>query len=271
MYAESSSELESHMQIERAIIQQTVTGRDGASLTRECPRPEHVIKMAQRLHRWKDTYEGCQLCQSDNAVSVRSGVAVCGRCHANMEIRRAGYDFGRKVVPLTRAASNPDGLSGLAIVFDSLSVDLGGFFERIAPAAVDRTLAEGIDVVQLAHHNTEKPLARLSAGNLRLRKTSRGLANVVDAADTSDGRDMVRNIRAGNITGQSFGFSVMPDGDDWEMEGDLVVRTVFDTRIYETSFVVWPAYRKTEAYMSDDSTRRDVDFLQKVHRTRMAR
>jgi uncharacterized protein len=255
--------------MERAIVQQYVVGRDGASVLQECPRPDVVRQMAHRVHRWKDATEGCQLCQSDNAVSVRAGVAVCGRCKANQEIRTAGFEFHKRVVPEHRASS-ADGLYGTAIVFDSLSVDLGGFFERIAPRMVDRTLAEGSDVIQLVDHDSAKVLGRLSAGTLRLRKTQAGLANTIsDPPNTSIGRDTVVNVKRRDIVGQSFGFIALDD--DWALEGDIVVRTVLDARIKESSIVTFPAYLATSIYAGDDAGRRDVDFLRKVHRTRLAK
>lgn len=254
------------MIIERAIVQQTVVGRDGQSITRECPRPEHVRQMAHRVHRWKETREGCQLCQADNAIAVRGGKAVCGLCSANMEIRYAAYDTGRKKT-IHRASDAADSLTGVAIVFNSLSVDLGGFMERIAPSAVDRTFAEGIDVIQLAHHNSEQPLARLSRGTLRIQKTTRGLENSFDPIDTTDGENMRKNVNAGNVSSQSFGFTVMPEGDDWLMEGDDIVRTVRDARIFELSAVVWPAYRSTSIRYVDVASRaREFE-----HKVRMAR
>lgn len=241
------------MILERAIVQHTVTGRDGVSVTRECPRPEHVRQMAHRLHRWKDTREGCQLCMADNAVAVRAGRAVCGSCKANMEIRLAGYDV-RRIQPVMRSENNA-GLSGVAIVFNSRSVDLGGFVEILAPSMVDRTFAEGIDVVQLAHHNTEQPLARLSRGTLTIKKTMRGLENSFQTIDTSHGTNMQKDVEAGNVRSQSFGFAVAPDGDDWEVVGDEVLRTVRDARIYELSGVVWPAYKQTVLTYTDTRSR----------------
>lgn len=253
--------------IERAIVQQVVVDRDGQSLTRDCPRPEHVRAMADRVQRWVSTREGCQLCHADNAVSVRAGCAVCGRCKANMETRLAGFEFSRHTVPSVRA-DNTDGMSGVAIVFDSLSVNLGGFFERIDPRAVDRTLAEGSDVLQLVDHDSSKPIGRVSAGTLRLRKTSAGLANtILDPPATTAGKDIAISVRRREITGQSFGFNTL--ADDWDLDGEIVVRTVLDMRFVETSIVTFPAYPATSIEMGSNEMR-SVEFLRKVHRTRMA-
>lgn len=256
------------MILERAFFHPTAAGRNGQLITRECARPDHVRQTAQRLQRWAQTGEACQLCQGENAVAIRAGKAVCGICRANMETRRAAFDVSRKVSPQAREDA-ADGLSGLAIAFDSLSVEIFGFFERIASSAVDRTFTEGIDVVQLAHHNSERPLASLRTGTLRIRKTPKGLANAFTLLDTTDGRDMLQNVRGGIVTKQSFGFVVMDDGDEWAMEGERIVRTVHDMRIYELSGVVWPAYTATA--LSVGEAGRDINFLRKMHQTRMAR
>lgn len=256
--------------LERAITQQVVFGRDGIAVTRECPRPDHVREMARRMQQWRDVKEGCQLCRAENAVAIRAGVAVCGACRANMAQRVAGFELGLEVrrAPAEHRA-NATGLSGLAIVFDSLSVDLGGFYERVAPPAVDRTLAEGIDVIQLVDHDPSKPLGRLSSGTMQIRKTPKGLANTIaDPPNTSIGRDVLVSVQRRDITGQSFGFIALQD--NWEMEGDLVVRTVEDMRVMELSIVLFPAYRATSIDVGTDAGMRDVEFLRKVHRTRMA-
>lgn len=255
-------------QMEYAITRKPSDRSSGGSV--ECPRPDYVRDMARRMNRWKEVGEGCQLCRAENAVSVRSGVAVCGACKANMTRRVAGFDGGMRaaVVPHEQRASE-SGLSGLAIVFDSLSVDLGGFYERIAPAAVDRTLVEGSDVLQLVDHDAGKPIGRLSAGTLHIRKTARGLANVIpDPPNTSAGKDVMVSVRRSEITGQSFGFMALED--DWQLEGDIVVRTVLDMRVPELSIVTFPAYRATSIEVGQDAGQRDVEFLRKVHRTRLA-
>ena len=51
-------------------------------------------------------------------------------------------------------------LSGYAIVFNAMSLDLGGFKEIILPEAVDRTLSEALDVRALVDHDTGKVIGR---------------------------------------------------------------------------------------------------------------
>ena len=76
-------------------------------------------------------------------------------------------------------------LSGHAIVFDSLSEDLGGFFEKIERRAVARTLREKTDVFALHGHETSRLLARVSARTLRLAADARGLHVEIDPPNTT--------------------------------------------------------------------------------------
>lgn len=75
--------------------------------------------------------------------------------------------------PLTLRAA-PDGskqVAGYAIVWNSPSVDLGGFTEICSPSMLNRTLKESPDVLILRDHRSELLLGRTTAGTLDL-KTS---------------------------------------------------------------------------------------------------
>lgn len=177
-------------------------------------------------------------------------------------------------------------LDGFAIVFNSLSVDLGGFREQIAPEAVDRALNEGSDVRALFDHDPGKVLGRTRAGTLTLRKDSKGLRAVIEPdLEISYARDVVRSVARGDISGMSFGFRVL--ADSWDYEGKMPLRTVTDMRLSEVSVVSWPAYEATsvqaralfnldeavrslEAFRARYSNNR-LEWLKKLHKTRLAR
>jgi HK97 family phage prohead protease len=136
-------------------------------------------------------------------------------------------------------------IRGTAIVFWKLSENLGGFRELIAPSAVDRTLADGIDLRALVDHDSAKIIGRMSAGTLRVEKDASGLRVEIDPPETTTGQDIVESIRRRDVQGMSFAFSVMPDGVDWDFKVDPPVRTVHDALIREVSIVVWPAFPDT--------------------------
>src|SRR5438876_6249782 len=113
-------------------------------------------------------------------------------------------------------------LSGYAIVFNAMSLDLGGFKEIILPEAVDRTLSEALDVRALVDHDTGKVIGRTRAGTLMLRKDRKGLRTEIDPADTTAGRDVLESVRRGDISGMSFAFRTLTD--DWRMEDGMPIR-----------------------------------------------
>jgi HK97 family phage prohead protease len=134
---------------------------------------------------------------------------------------------------------------GYAIVFNSLSVDLGGFREIIAPEAVDRTINEGMDVRALVDHDTSKVIGRTRAGTLELRKDARGMRVTIEPdLEISYARDIMRAVARGDVSGMSFGFRVV--GDDWNYDGKMPIRTVTDMTVSEVSVVTFPAYERTD-------------------------
>jgi HK97 family phage prohead protease len=137
-------------------------------------------------------------------------------------------------------------IRGLAIPFGSLSEDLGGFRELFEPAAVDRTLAEQIDVRALVDHDAGKIIGRVKAGTLRLRKADDGLHVEITPPDNTTGRDVLESVRRGDVDGMSIGFRVMPGGERFERRSGLDVRIITDARIVEASIVTFPAYSATD-------------------------
>ena len=97
-------------------------------------------------------------------------------------------------------------IRGYAVVFGTLSADLGGWREPIEPAAVDRTIAEALDVRALVDHDPSKVLGRTKAGTLQLAKDAHGLAVRINPPDTTTGRDVLALVERGDVSGMSFSF-----------------------------------------------------------------
>lgn len=147
------------------------------------------------------------------------------------------------------ASDNGRKIRGYAIVFNSVSVDLGGFKEIIAPEAVDRTLNEGLDVRALVDHDSSKVIGRTRAGTLRLRKDSRGLNVEIEPDDEiSYAKDIMRAVARGDVSGMSFALRVI--GDEWNYDEKTPVRTVTDMRVSEVSVVTFPAYQATDVQVA---------------------
>lgn len=165
---------------------------------------------------------------------------------------------------------------GHAIVFNSPSVDLGGFREIIAPEAVDRSLREALDIRALVDHDSAKVLGRTRAGTLTLQKDTRGLKTIIepDLQITYAG-DLFRSVKRGDVSGMSFGFRVIED--EWNYEGQMPVRTVTDMTVREVSVVTFPAYERTnvEAALRSLSAFKAMDrgklaWLERWHKIKTA-
>jgi HK97 family phage prohead protease len=165
-------------------------------------------------------------------------------------------------------------IKGYSIVFDSLSEDLGGFKERIMPAAVNRTLREGLDVRALVDHDSAKILGRITAGTLRIAKDQTGLRADIEPPNTSYSNDLIESISRGDVTGMSFAFRTLED--EWHIEDGEPVREVLDMIIREVSVVTFPAYPETSVAMRSlresplMSHQRSVSWLRKRLKTTLA-
>lgn len=237
---------------------------------RSCHRPTAVIETAQRMRQWATTPEQCRGCHARPAVTLRAGDPICGVCREQREIRLGGSV--ERVGLSVRADADDDAttgvqLRGLAVVFNSRSEYLG-FYEYIRPAAMDRTLSEQIDVRALWSHNRDLTIGRVSAGTLRMRKTSRGLSTEIDPPRW--GASYVETVKRRDVSGMSFAFETLDD--EWHMEDGEPTREVLDMRVFEVSGVSFPAYPATTLRVAQASDR--SEWLREQHtaeRLRLAR
>ena len=145
------------------------------------------------------------------------------------------------------------GLRGYAAVFNSASEDFGGWIEKIDRGAFASDLKDAKDVRALIDHDTGRVIGRTSAGTLKLSEDDRGLSVDLDLPDTTDARDLLANIEAGNIDAMSFGFRARDAV--WEEGKEYDVRTLRDVELLEVSVVAFPAYPATSI-----GTRSHLDF-----------
>ena len=162
-----------------------------------------------------------------------------------MEIERRIFDTGRVEVRRASPDSKAATIRGYAAVFNSMSEDLGGFREQIAPGAFDDVLEN--DVRCFFNHDENIVLGRTLSGTLRLSVDDKGLAYEVDMPDTQCARDLLISMDRGDVSQSSFGFRVGVNGDTWDENDDgVIVRTITKFgRLFDVSPVSIPAYPDT--------------------------
>lgn len=142
-------------------------------------------------------------------------------------------------------------IEGYAIVFNSLSNDLGGFREIIEPTAIDDELIKNSDIVCLKNHNIKEGILARSyhgRGSLKLEIDEHGLHYSFDAPHTQFGDEVLEMVKRGDIAKCSFAFVC---GEDvWnkdEKTGEYIRHVKKIKNLYDVSLVYHPAYEETEA------------------------
>mgnify|MGYP003328366908 FL=1 len=153
----------------------------------------------------------------------------------------------RRVLPVSKAEFriSEDGgtrtVEGYAALYNSRSVDLGGFEEVIEPGAFDGILDRNPDVFALFNHEPESVLARSTSGTLRLSLDDKGLAYSFDMPDTTLGRDLAELMQRWDIHSSSFAFMV--DKAEFRKESGKTVRHISKIKdLVDVSVVTTPAY-----------------------------
>jgi hypothetical protein len=132
---------------------------------------------------------------------------------------------------------------GYAAIFNSMSEELGGFYEIIKPGAFKDSLKN--DVRALLNHDPNFVLGRTKSGTLRLKEDQKGLYVEIDVPETSWAKDLLTSIKRGDINQMSFGFRVIED--DWSEKDGKLIRTLKKVDLFDVSIVTFPAYPQTEA------------------------
>ena len=138
-------------------------------------------------------------------------------------------------------------IEGYGSVFNSRSLDLGGFQEIIAPGAFDGVI-ERSDVKALLDHDPKRGIlarSRNGQGSLQLSVDERGLRYEFDAPHTNLGDEVVEGLKRGDYSQSSFAFTV--EDETWTKEDDgTYLRTINKIGgLYDISIVANPAYTDT--------------------------
>lgn len=166
-----------------------------------------------------------------------------------MDIERRDWEFGDDDGGLV-VESRADGRSvikGYAVVYNRLSVDLGGFRERILPGAFDGVFSRQrgrADLVSYYNHNPDILLGRESSGTLKVWSDEKGVG--FEVTPPASRADILELVARRDVKGASFTFSIDKNGEAFTTdENGRAIREVRAATIYELGPVVQPAYPAT--------------------------
>jgi HK97 family phage prohead protease len=166
-----------------------------------------------------------------------------------MELERRAYAFeGDDEIVVAKRADGRPVIRGYAVVYDRLSLDLGGFRERILPGAFDKMLAKSgkRDLVSYFNHDPNLLLGRESSGTLRVFSDDKGVGFEVSPPATR--ADVMELVTRRDVKGASFAFTVEKGGEAWASdERGGTIREIREAQMYELGPVVTPAYPSTSA------------------------
>ena len=140
-------------------------------------------------------------------------------------------------------------IEGYAIVFNSLSNDLGGFREIIEPTAITDELIKNSDILCLMNHDIKKGVLARSyqgRGSLKLDIDEHGLHYSFEAPKTALGDEVLEGIRRGDIAKCSFAFVCGEDNWTKDENGEYIRHVKKINKLYDVSLVYHPAYDETE-------------------------
>ena len=140
-------------------------------------------------------------------------------------------------------------IEGYAIVFNSLSNDLGGFREIIEQCAITDELIKNSDILCLMNHDIKKGVLARSyqgRGSLKLDIDEHGLHYSFEAPKTALGDEVLEGIRRGDISKCSFAFVCGEDNWTKDENGEYIRHVKKIKNLYDVSLVYHPAYDETE-------------------------
>lgn len=168
-----------------------------------------------------------------------------------IERRDVEFEAEDEIVVETRADGRPV-IRGYAVVYGRLSVDLGGFRERIMPGAFDKVLNRQrgrTDLVSYFNHDANIMLGRESSGTLKVWSDEKGVGfEVIPPATRAD---IIELVQRRDVKGASFTFSIEKGGEAFVTdETGRAIREVRAANLYELGPVVQPAYPSTTAQVA---------------------
>lgn len=119
------------------------------------------------------------------------------------------------------------------------------FYEKISPGAFLKTLNDKTkDKFMLINHDWNKVVGRTNS-NLELEEDNKGLRFSLEVPSTTDGNDLLENVRLGLVKGCSFGFNIVNQKTRWDDDWNFY-RDITEVDLFEITATPIPAYSDTE-------------------------
>lgn len=144
---------------------------------------------------------------------------------------------------------------GYASVYDSWSLDLGGFRERVMPGAFDNVLQSEPAVAHVWDHDTSKILSATWNDTLTLSSDTHGLQFYSRVAKTDYAKDLRVLLERRDIKEASFAFTVADGGEEWrvvEEDGkEIIERDILQVGgLYDVTTCAMGAYPATTSALA---------------------
>jgi len=141
--------------------------------------------------------------------------------------------------------SNPEDRKIIGVASSlNRSYDMGSFDEEIDMDAFND--ADFSEAAALFNHDQNIVLGRVKNNTLIIKRDGDKLQYIIDPPETSAAEDVMKLIKRGDIYQSSFAFSLMENGDRWEMKDGRMKRTITKiNKVYDVSPVTYPANPNT--------------------------
>lgn len=164
-------------------------------------------------------------------------------------------DIQRSITASPVEAREIDGkkvISGYAVVYDSMSQDLGGFQEIVRRGSLDASLKDIQDgkrsiTARFQHQGGLTTIGNTANGTLTLVSDAKGLRYEAIPPNNTIGHDAWVSVRDGYVTGSSFAFRVKANGQSWDYSTKPPTRELTALTLEDVAPVDGPAYLSATA------------------------
>lgn len=155
-------------------------------------------------------------------------------------------DFKVRADPTTDENTGKRYIEGYFVVYNTEVEIFPGYFEQIAPGAVNDSIKSN-DIRCLFNHDTGFVLGRTGNNTVTLKSDNIGLYATVEVNQNDrQAMDVYERVKRGDISTCSFGFFEEASEQETEECGLVLHNKVTKADVFEISICPFPAYEDTE-------------------------